>query len=381
MERISAADNLVIEQDSERWRLLVDGQGSGTERLLFEATHDEPARYVSAFAVRRKLPADGALNPQRIERVVLGWSEQDGAWHLGLVLDQALAEERGSRWCGLATWRDPNGATFQEVAGHAGQSLANKLARPFAVVPPKQSILQSAQRMTTPVDTSEVRQPIPQPDLPLKFEQWTLQPVPGHGLEFALSPSWARSRFVRAGWYVILTGIFAVLTLTTLTSGIAYPRPEFLVLLGGVSIVIMILAVLVTLIGAARQPKRIIFDQTAQAVVWLRGRTVVRHIPVAMVKEIYVSHVVSKVGRWADKEVRRVRHGELNLLLDAEKGDSFVHVLTQQRTDETIPVTDDPLDEEGVTPLTVFNARTQLQSAALAIAETMRLPASYDKRL
>lgn len=378
MERITAADNLIIELDTERWRLLADGLSGGSERLLFEAESGGPARYVSAFAARRKLPSSGTLNPDRIERIVLGWSEKDAAWHLGLVLDQPLADERGSRWCGLATWQDPDGGIFREVAGHAGQSLAHKLARPFALVPPKPDVMQNVQGMTAPVDTSEVRHPIPQPELPLKFDHWSLQSVSGHGVALILSPSWARSRFVRAGWYISLMGVFIVLTLTTLTSGIAFPRPEFLVYLGFASILIMALAALITLIGAALQPKRIVFDGAAGVVVWMRGRSVIRQIPAGMIREIYVSQVVSRVGKWADREVRRVRHGELNLLLN---DNAFVQLLVQARTEETIPVTDDPLDEETVSPLTVFNARTRLQSAALAIAEIMHVSATYDKRL
>lgn len=375
MERISAAGNLIIELDTERWRLLADGQGNGGDRLLFEAVHGQPARYVSAFATRRSLPADGVITSDRIDRVVLGWSGKDAAWHLGLVLDQALAESRGSRWCGLASWTNPDAGVFQEVAGYAGESLAQKLSRPFAVVPPATA---PAAPMTAPVDTTEVRQPIAQPSLPLTIDAWTLQRIDSSRLELVLSRSWVRGHFVRAGWYIILMGIFTVLSVTSVTSGIALPRPEFLIYFGFAAIFIMAAAALITLIRGIVQPKRIVFDGVAGHVRWLRGSSVVREVPSGQLKEVYVSQVVSKVGKWADKEVRRVRYGELNLLL---QDNAFEHVLTQPRVEENVPVTDDPLDEEIITPLTMFNARTPLQSATLAIAEAMRVPATYDKRL
>ena len=138
MERI-AAGNLIIEQDSERWRLLVNGADGG-DRLLLEAAYGEPVRYESAFGTRRGLSIDretgGTIAPDRIERVVVGWSEKDAAWHLGLMLDQAYTDARGSRWCGLVTWSDTDHDSAETIAG-VGQSLAQKLARPFALVPPK----------------------------------------------------------------------------------------------------------------------------------------------------------------------------------------------------------------------------------------------------
>ncbi|MDZ4768934.1 MAG: hypothetical protein SGJ24_07385 [Chloroflexota bacterium] len=392
MERI-AAGNLIIEQDSERWRLLVNGADGG-DRLLLEAAYGEPVRYESAFGTRRGLSIDretgGTIAPDRIERVVVGWSEKDAAWHLGLMLDQAYTDARGSRWCGLVTWSDTDHDSAETIAG-VGQSLAQKLARPFALVPPKgasngggayaigaRPLYPAMPPMSAPVDTSEVRHPIPQPALPVPLDDWQLQRLDAQRLELALSPAWARVRFWRAGWYIVLTGIFIVLTLTTLTSGIAYPRPEVLVYMGIASIFIMILGVLVTLWRAIRQPKRIVFDGAADRVVWLRGKSVAGEVPPGTLAAVYVSHVVSKVGRWADKDSRRIRHSELNLLL---RDGSFAHVLTVPRSDETIPTTDDPLDEAEVVPLTAFNARTRLQSTALAIADTLAIPAQYDKRL
>ena len=73
-----------------------------------------------------------------------------------------------------------------------------------------------------------------------------------------------------------------------------------------------------------------------------------------------------------------VQYGELNLLL---KNGKFESVLVEQQTDDLIPVTDDPLNEEAVVPLTVYIARTHLQAAALKFASVLGVDAEYDKRL
>ena len=49
--------------------------------------------------------------------------------------------------------------------------------------------------------------------------------------------------------------------------------------------------------------------------------------------------------------------------------------------DETIPATDDPINEEQIVGLTPYNARTRLQAAALRLSQVLRVHAEYDKRL
>ncbi len=386
MERITTAGTMIIEHDAERWRLLSNGQtGDAGNFPLFEVINGEPIRYTSDFAAPRKLPMQGTglpgtLDPHQIARVVVGWAQKDAAWHLGLMLDAALTAERGSRWCPLASWRNPNPLEFQEVATHAGQSLAQKLGCSFAAVPPKPVTYEG---MTAPVDTAEVRQAIAQPDLPITVELWTLERIDRKRLAFVLSPSWARARLRRVMTYIPLTGAFFILTVSTFTSGIALPRPEILSYLGIASTIVMILAIIVTLSNVSRQPKRVVFDGTEQVVLWMRGESVIREIRYGHLAEVVVSNVVSKVGRRADRETRQVKYSELNLLVrpDTQRDPLFIRLLSQGRVEESIPVTDDPFDQETVVPLTVFNARTKLQSIALAISETMGVPATYDKRL
>ena len=109
------------------------------------------------------------------------------------------------------------------------------------------------------------------------------------------------------------------------------------------------------------------------------GKRVRRTIATDAIQEVYASLVINKVGRRGKAAERRpVQYGEINLFL---KNGKFEPVLFQRQTDDTIPVTDDPLNEEAVVPLTKYNARTQLQSSALIIADTLNLSAEYDKRL
>ncbi len=53
MDRISAAGNLTIEVDVDRWRLMVNG---GTpERVLLEASANQPLQYIELFGSKRQL--------------------------------------------------------------------------------------------------------------------------------------------------------------------------------------------------------------------------------------------------------------------------------------------------------------------------------------
>jgi Na+-transporting methylmalonyl-CoA/oxaloacetate decarboxylase gamma subunit len=419
MERISAAGDVIIEVEPQSWRLLADGNGA--ERLLVEASPGAPLRYGDRFGGSRQLPPSGELPRHNIQRVVLGWSAQDTSWHLGLVLAGDLVAERGSRWCGLAHWYDPTLNQYEKIATQAGQALAAQTSLPFSVIPPKPEdvsaaaaaaataprppAVEPAPPMTrvitlgeppppmptgaqsyaapgTPYAQSESEyetplQPIPQPALPLKFDLWTLQQLDPVRLEFTLSGAWGRSRLLRTAMYIVWLGIFIVLTVTTLTSGIAYPRPEILVYLGIASIIFLVLLILYNLIRVMTATNRIIVEP--EGVRWMRGKRVKHAVPADRIAEVYISHVVSKVGkRGKSAEERAVHYGELNLFLT--DGD-FKTIITQSQFDETIPATDDPINEEQIVGLTPYNARTRLQAAALRLSQVLRVHAEYDKRL
>ncbi len=399
MEQITAASNLIIEMQPESWRLLVNG--GAAERLLVEALPGEPLHYVPSFGSKRRLPENGSLDPTDIQRIVLGWSEKDASWHLGLVLNNDLSDSRGSRWCGLAHWHDPLANQLQDRAVQAGQMLAQQINRPFTMIPPnvgadlrstgETAIPSPEARWQTPVSVPTApasvpapaeempiepppREPIPQPDLPLRFELWTLHRETPERLELKLAPSWGRGKLIRVAWNIIWLAVFIVLTMTTLTSGIALPRPELLVYLGFASIAVLVIIILYNLYQTLTYTNRITFDPAG--VRWLKGNRVQMTIPIDALQAVYASQVVSKIDK--KKDQRSVGFGEINLLL---KDGDFKSILVQQQTDDKIPAMDDPLNEEAITSLTEYNARTHLQAAALEIAHALNLPAEYDKRL
>ncbi|PJF39658.1 MAG: hypothetical protein D6737_17425 [Chloroflexi bacterium] len=154
MTQISAAGNLTIDIQASRWRLLI--ANATRQEVLLEAVAGHAIRYVPVFATRRKLPESGVLYPDQIQRVMLGWSKKDASWHLGLVFEASLAQQRGSRWCELAAWPDKNGDVYRDLAEQAGQSLATNLSCRFNVVPPEN--VGGAATTTPPVASPQPRQ-------------------------------------------------------------------------------------------------------------------------------------------------------------------------------------------------------------------------------
>jgi hypothetical protein len=141
MTQISAANNLTIEIDSTRWRLLLNGHDDSVfatdVNVLVEATSGDALRYQALFGEKHHLPESGVISPEQIQRVVLGWSSSDNAWHLGMMLAQDIAALRGSRWCELARWSEAEAGQPGGMATQAGTALAFTLQRPFNLVPPK----------------------------------------------------------------------------------------------------------------------------------------------------------------------------------------------------------------------------------------------------
>src|SRR6185295_10698535 len=128
MTQISAANNLMIDMDSTRWRLLLDGHEDDMfatdANVLLEAISGDALRYQAMFGEKHHLPEAGVIVPEQIQRVVLGWSSSDNAWHLGMMLAQEIALTRGSRWCELARWSEAEAGQPGGNATQAGTSLA-----------------------------------------------------------------------------------------------------------------------------------------------------------------------------------------------------------------------------------------------------------------
>lgn len=357
MERISAGGNLTIENDPIVWRLIANGNNN-EPHILVEAEMGKPLRYKPAFASKRKLPSSGTLPLDTIQRVVLGWSHEDESWHLGLLFEPSIAEPRGSRWCELARWPDADTSLFNDVAAQAGRTLARTIARPFNLIEP---------------DTAPARPAAPPPPplraLPLEFDQWTLYRQ--SALQLVRSGQWTRARVIRLIWYAALAVIYFVLSIMSLRGIIALPKPEFLPYLGLAVGVFLIIIMLYTLYQLLNQPGRVVVQP--EGVRGLRGRSTSWRIEKDVIDSVYVSEVVNRKGK-----KRVIYHGEINLYL---KNGYFQPILHQPQSveDDNPPKPEDA--EEGVIPLSLYNAQSDLQMAGLYVAQALNVECRYDRRV
>lgn len=370
MDRISAASNLTIEVDNDRWRLMING--SVPERVLLEAVPNQPLHYIELFGSKRQLPIDGQLPVHAIQRVVLGWSQEDESWHLGLVLGPEIAVPRGSRWCELARWPDPDTTVFGELAARAGRGLARTIACPFNLIEPDTQ---------TAVPAAPPAPPKPLRELPLYFDQWTL--TRQSALQFVRSPRWARNRVVRVLWYALLVVVYIILSVMTLRGIIALPKPEFLPYLGLAVAVLLVGLIGYTLYQLLTYPNRVVVDEAQKNVRGLRGESERWAFQKPDIQAVYVSEVVNrhsrkkKVGN-ETREKRLVYHGELNLLLQDGR---FYPIMEQSHPmdDELTPPEADIQDT--VLPLTSNEAYTDLQQAGVYVAQALGVECRYDRRV
>lgn len=367
MDRISAAGNLTIEVDVDRWRLMVNG---GTpERVLLEASANQPLQYIELFGSKRQLPADGTLPIHTIQRVVLGWSHEDESWHLGLLLGPEIAQQRGSRWCELARWPDPDTTVFGELAARAGRGLARTIACPFNLIEP------AVKEAAPPPPPKPLR------ELPLYFDQWTLNRQ--SALQFVRSPRWARSRVLRIVWYAVLVAVYIILSVMTLRGIIALPKPEFLPYLGLAVAVLLVGLIGYSLYQLLTSPNRVIVDGADGTIRGLRGEVERWGFNKGDVQAVYVSEVVNRRGRKKRvgdtvRDTRMVYHGELNLYLQ----DGRFHTIMEQAQpieDEQSPV--EAEIEDVVLPLSSNHAYTDLQMAGLYVAQALGVECKYDRRV
>jgi hypothetical protein len=366
MDRISAAGNLTIEVKPDSWRLIVNGNSQ--ERVLVEANVGEPIRYIPTFAAKRRLPDTGKLPIENIQRVVLGWSNEDESWHLGLLLTQDLANVRGSRWCEIARWPDPDVNVFSDIASQAGRTLARTITRPFNLIePPPQG-----ERVSKAIEIPPLR------SLPLEFDLWTLDKQQDK-LQLTRSSSWGRSRVVRIIWYTILAVVYVLLSVTTLSGVIALPKPpidalppEFLPYLGLVTAALLVAFVIYILYQLITQPDRIIVDQSSRSVYAQRGNQERWRLDNIAIDSVYVSEIVSHRGK-----KRMVHHGEMNLRL---QDGTFFYLFDQPQAVDDLFTPPEAVDTEAVLGLTPLSAYTDMQMAGLWVAEALHLPCWYDRR-
>ena len=369
MDTVPAAENLSVELAPEAWRLL-HSDLRGSHELLC-AGPDAVLRYSEAFAWSRHLPAGGALANGHIEQVVLGWSESDQAWHLGLLLTSQLAALRDSRWCELASWPDPDQSDFLELAERAGQTLAALTGRPFQLLTPQ-----------APEPLPQVREPIfdeapppperPLPDLPLAFsDTWSLETGSTGMLQLVRDPKVARAMTRRILWYALWAAVYVFLIVASHLSGIAMSGPVFLPLLAAFSALVLVLLIARNIVRRHNAPDLFIIDSFQHQIRARRGGTVLWIRRVEQIQSIYVSELQRKRRRRRDS----LQYAELNLHLSSNQ---FQHLLQSAQPRSIGGGEGDAA--QGVSELAAHSYSTNTQAVALHIARALDLPVWLDRR-
>ena len=267
---------------------------------------------------------------------------------------------RGSRWCEIARWPDPDVHVFSNLASQAGRALARSLTLPFNLIEPQQEVKPAPEPVMPPLR-----------ELPFHFENWSLEKT-GDSLQFVREPQWARARWFRILWYAILTAVYVTLSLTTLSGVIALPKPEFLPYLGLVVAALLVGMIIYLFYQLWTQPDHIVIDGNTRSIYAKRGNNTRWRLENVGIDSVYVSQVMNLKSK---KHV--VYHGEINARL--QDGSFFGLLLESQPIDDLrTPLNEE--DTEAVVTLTTLNGYTDLQMAGLWLAEVLRVPCWYDRR-
>lgn len=388
MEQLATFENSVIEYDGDAWRLVMPEPDSALDalRVLVEVRRGSGLRLNAQFAAHRRLPAEDGLSPADIERVVLGWSHKDASWQLGLMLTSTLAEGRGSRWCGLATWPDSSGTIGTPThlsAADAGQKLAALISKPFTVVPRKvetPAASPAPQVYTTPAAPVRlVSPPAALPPMPYKLGHWSFGRDASGALAFTLERGYVRGRILRAVWYLFWAVAFVVLSLTSLTSGIALPQPAVLPYVGFGCAVVMVIIALYTALSALRQPRRVLVNGLNGTIRWMRGDKLAQSLHAGEIQGIYASQVVTRASE--KKPRRHLTYGEVNAYLQDGRFVPLVSRLDMDEKYDVIVPADAPRDEDAVRPLSAHETHNSVQAAAVQVADALGVPAWDDLRV
>ncbi len=362
MARISASENLVIETKPNSWRLILNEnfvEVAETNQVVAEAIVGQSLRYTEQFASSRRLPKNGELQTKYIERVVLGWSADDEKWHLGLMFSEKLAEARGSRWCEIVNWPDPEQTVFDDLAIEAGETLARILECPFNYVP--------ATRTSVPAPI----EPPPLPPLPIKIEHWNVKRGSQlDWLEFYRDKAWNQERVRLIAWYSLWAIVFVFLSVITLLGDIALPRPTFLPYMGLFSAVAL-LGIVGYQVYLLRYSTRKIVADPATKRVW--GTWQLKpswRLERQEIDSVYVSQVIRKRNNKTMLEF-----GEINLRMT----NGQYHFLIKQEQPQEIHA-EQLTDELDLIPLNQIQMRTPLQSVAVYLGEALDVPVWYDYR-
>jgi hypothetical protein len=273
---LSAANNLLVEYDSERWALLTSGFA---EPALIATSAG--VQFTVAFATARRLDP-GGLRPDQVTMVVSGWSAEDSSWHVGLLLDPALAEARGGRWCELLRWTTVSGVEAEQ----AGRKLAQVIGRPFRLVLPE-PVLDVDAAADEAVEAA--KRDVPLQPLPLHFGEWSVSEVMG-GAEWERTPRWRRDQVMRGGFFALLTPVFGLLSLGALLSPYASVQPEWLPWIGLLLSVVMLYSAISSLAMIWRSPTTTVDRRVSMIRQTRRGSQKMVQAPFEGLEYVLVTH-------------------------------------------------------------------------------------------
>lgn len=269
MQAIPAANDLSIEFDAESWRLV--SHELATETRLVEATSEGLVAH-PVFRAARAL-SGATIAPAQVVRVMLGWAPESAAWRLGILLNDGsnnLMDTTQMQWCELASWPGEPAEQDPQNLRYAGQALARLLNRPFQLVPPNTvsrvpALDQSSEgidiqdipddyqeqtpervQVTNGQSAVNMRHLVPEVELanlPIQVSDWRLMPT-ATGVEWERLRQWWVYNSLRIGLVFALSVLFLVLSIGSLTRGIAAVEPTWLPNLGVAIGLILILSLL-----------------------------------------------------------------------------------------------------------------------------------------
>jgi hypothetical protein len=272
MPTITADRNLLIEFDEVRWHMRLPQLAS--DMLVIEATSGGIA-YHAKFGAARRLPAAGVLLSEDVTDVLVGWSADDSAWHVGLLLSDSLSSGRNSRWVELASWP----ANQEADADAAGSALARVLSKPY--------------RLITAEESAQSKRTASARSLPLTFGEWRVSEE-FSGLQWSRTPQWRNDMLLRSLFFLALTPLFGVLSIGALTSPYARVQPEWLPLVGIALALIMLYSALMSLRAILRSPVTLIDTRLSIMRQSRRGSQKMVQSPFEGLQYALISHTVSR---------------------------------------------------------------------------------------
>ncbi|MBX3080632.1 MAG: hypothetical protein KF716_03295 [Anaerolineae bacterium] len=364
---LTAANNLLIEFDADRWTMQVNG--SSEPAVHADATG---LRYTSAFASARRLEP-GGLAADQITMVVTGWSDEDRSWHVGLLLDPQYAATRGGRWCELARWTTLSGSEAES----AGRQLATLLQRSFRLVAPE--IVAPTPAPAEPnYDFSEESVEKPKHEvglnpLPLQVGEWTVSAL-YNGMQWERTTRWRNDQLIRGVFFAVLTPIFALLSLGAWFSPYANVQPEWLPLLGLGLAGVMLLSALAAFWQILSSPTTTIDSRLRVIQQKRRSSNKMIQSPFEGLEYVLISHTLVRKQN-ADAE-RMIAAMEVWLHVYSPRR-GFIQVCNSEHIEGYLKRN---LKMESRRPLDLGEIDTPAHHAAAHVAQAIGIPVYYEER-